>query len=79
MAAADKKMQIPFFRYMSFLLKVEFRTPCEWDLTCRELREGAEMAEKYFGLAWFSDQNSNLRVPEGTEKMGRAVNLKGHQ
>jgi hypothetical protein len=29
MAAADKKKQIPFFRYMNFLLKFEFRTPRE--------------------------------------------------
>jgi hypothetical protein len=53
MADGDKKMQIPFFRYMSFLLKVEFRTPGKWDLTCRELREGAEMAEKYLALLGF--------------------------
>lgn len=41
------------------------------DLTCRKLREGAGMGEKYGALAWFSDQISNWRAPEGTEKNGK--------
>jgi hypothetical protein len=75
MAPANRKKQIPFFRYISVLLTVEFSTPLEWGPDLRKLRKDTGITEKYVSIAWYSDHASNLQSTNGKVEVAKGCRL----